>query len=281
MANPKSSSESIDTNSTELWHLSFHEDAPETIVLLHGLGTCHAEWTFVWPHLSAYHLLIPDLNGHSKSAHIEPTTIPGNAETVAQLIRTHAHGGRAHIVGLSMGGFTAVELVRKYPDLALSVFSTGAAPYGGFRLWITSQSPLFTALETVTKVAPKWVTDRVNELSYKAQGIAVPEDVKAAVGQNQSAKLSNAVFGSIGTIKPESMKDITVRTLTVAGGRMDAVEATRAQGRAMRESCVESRATVVRKAGHGWNLEFPELFAKGVLAWIQKRNLPEEFEELS
>lgn len=281
MTDLKNSSESFDQVSTELWHLSLNEDAPETIVLLHGLGTCHAEWTFVWPHLSAYHLLIPDLNGHSKSAQVEPTTIPGNAETVAQLIRKHAHGGKAHLVGLSMGGFTAVELVRKYPDLALSVFSTGAAPYGGFRKWITSQSSLFNTLESITKVVPKWVTDQVNDLSYKAQGITVPEDVKAAVAQNQSAKLTNAVFGSIGTIKPESMKDITVRTLTVAGGRMDAVEATRAQGRAMRESCAESRAAVVRKAGHGWNLEFPELFAQGVLAWIQKQDPPEEFEELS
>lgn len=281
MASPKGGSKSTETKSSELWHLSLNEDASETIVLLHGLGTCHAEWTLVWPHLSAYHLLIPDLNGHSKSAHIKPTTIPGNAETVAQLIRTHAHGGKAHIVGLSMGGFTAVELVRQYPDLALSVFSTGAAPYGGFRLWITSQSYLFNTLELATKLMPQWVTDQMSELSYKAQGITVPEELKGTASQNHSAKLTNAIFGSIGTIKPESMKDIRVRTLTVAGGRMDAVEATRAQGRAMRESCTESRAAVVRKAGHGWNLEFPELFAQGVLAWIQKRDLPDEFEELS
>ena len=96
--------ESIDEKTTDLWHLSLNEDAPDTIVLLHGLGTCHAEWTFVWPHLSAYHLLIPDLNGHSKSARVEPTTISGNAEAVARLIRSHARGGKAHIVGLSMGG---------------------------------------------------------------------------------------------------------------------------------------------------------------------------------
>ena len=77
------------------------------------------------------------------------------------------------------------------------------------------------------------------------------------------------------------MKYITVRTLVVAGGKMDAVEATRAQGRAMRESRAESRAVVVRKAGYGWSLQFPELFAQGLLAWSQKHDLPADFEELS
>jgi hypothetical protein len=40
------------------------------------------------------------------------------------------------------------------------------------------------------------------------------------------------------------------------------------------------KAYVVRKAVHGWDLQFPELFAEGIRAWVLDEDMPVEYEEL-
>jgi hypothetical protein len=37
---------------------------------------------------------------------------------------------------------------------------------------------------------------------------------------------------------------------------------------------------VVKGAVHAWNLQMPEVFAEGVRAWVEGRELPGEFEIL-
>ena len=71
------------------------------------------------------------------------------------------------------------------------------------------------------------------------------------------------------------------RVMLVAGGKTDDVESTQTMGQIIKQKCPGSRAFVVRKAVHAWDLQYPELFARGVQAWIKgEENLPEEFEEL-
>jgi hypothetical protein len=71
------------------------------------------------------------------------------------------------------------------------------------------------------------------------------------------------------------------RVMLVAGGKSDDVQATRRAGQIIKEKCLGSRAFVVRNAVHAWDLQFPELFAQGVRAWVENvKELPKEFEEL-
>ncbi len=58
------------------------------------------------------------------------------------------------------------------------------------------------------------------------------------------------------------------------------MDSTRDMGRVMREVQDGNKAVVVKKALHAWDLQFPELLAKGVVAWIRGEELPPEFEEL-
>lgn len=92
--------------------------SPESVVLLHVLFSCGLEWKQVCPKLSSYHLLVPDLPCHSASRGVcrrEDFSLELCADYVADLIRERAHDGRAHLVGMSTGGFVALELARKYP----------------------------------------------------------------------------------------------------------------------------------------------------------------------
>jgi hypothetical protein len=71
------------------------------------------------------------------------------------------------------------------------------------------------------------------------------------------------------------------RVMLVAGGKNDDVEATQTAGQMIKEKCPGSRAFVIKNAVHAWDLQFPELFAQGVRAWVEEVDeLPAEFVEL-
>ncbi len=64
-----------------------------------------------------YHLLVPDLPEHGRSADIKPFSIAGSVALVAELIRTQARGGKAHVVGLSEGAQITLALLAAAPEL--------------------------------------------------------------------------------------------------------------------------------------------------------------------
>jgi pimeloyl-ACP methyl ester carboxylesterase len=111
--------------SEQLFHLSLNDDKPRTILLLHGLMSSHREWAKITPSLSEYHLLIPDLPGHRSSDHLGPFTLSNASELVARLIRAYAHNSQCHVAGFSGGGFVAVELANRHPELVQSLFISG------------------------------------------------------------------------------------------------------------------------------------------------------------
>ncbi|KAH7126115.1 Alpha/Beta hydrolase protein [Dactylonectria macrodidyma] len=270
-----------DDTEPQLWSLSLNESATETIVLLHGLGTSHKEWMLVWPYLTAYHLLVVDLAGHSGSSSMRPTGVPAQVEHVAALIRSKAHGGTAHVVGLSMGGFVTVDLARTHPDMVRSAFATGAAPFTGIRMWAAKHPQVLGVMNTImTSRILQGLASWLDEMAWSAQGLTVPEELKLDLTENKSSEITVEVFSSFADITLDEMEKVAARTLVVAGGRMDDVAATKLQGDALRIGCPESKAVVVKDAFHPWNLQLPELFAQGILCWVEQRELPKEFEEL-
>ncbi|KAF4447742.1 hypothetical protein F53441_8761 [Fusarium austroafricanum] len=71
----------------ELFFVNLNQDKPTTVVLLHGLLNSHIEWCFVIPHLSDYHIIAPDISGHSQSRDILPADISSSTERVAVKLR--------------------------------------------------------------------------------------------------------------------------------------------------------------------------------------------------
>lgn len=270
-------------SSAVLGHVSLNPSASESILLLHGAGSSHREWSSVWPHLlPRYHVLAVDLPGHAASSGVGPAEIPAQATVLAPFVRENAVGGRAHVVGLSMGGFVALELARQDPAVVMSVFVSGAAPLNGWRLWAAQHESLVDAVEAAWgRAMPRWLIGKIAHAVDALQGLTVSDELRRDRRQPGAAGGGLGILASIGEVRMEAMEHVTARTLTVAGGRMDDVEATRRQGAALRRGCAESRAAVVRHAWHPWNLQLPELFAAGVYAWAKGLGeLPEGFEEL-
>ena len=112
------------------------------------LVSCHLEWKHIWPKLAEYHLLIPDLPCHSKSRNTcqkQDYSVGLCADLVAEMVRGHAHDGRAHVVGMGTSGFIVLDIVRRHPEVVASGFVSGAWPQKGARLAIAKHPRLLYA----------------------------------------------------------------------------------------------------------------------------------------
>ncbi|SPO01971.1 uncharacterized protein DNG_04644 [Cephalotrichum gorgonifer] len=256
----------------ELFFESHNEDKQETIILLHGLLSSHKEYDSVIPHLGAYHILAVDLNGHSGSAAIKPTTTSSSAENVAALIRARAKGGAAHVVGLSFGGFVGLVLAGRHPDLVRSLFVTGAAPFEGLYKWMAERPSVIWYSMRALLGMPVWLYWWLAE----AKGMKKNDGLYADMQKNLTWENVKDCYTSILSLSFEDVGKIEVRVLGVAGDKDDDLGSTRKMGEVLRDG----RAVVVRGAVHAWDLQFPELFARGVLAWVREEELPVEFESL-
>ncbi len=116
-------------------------DAPG-IVFVHSTRMTRAMW---WPQLrrlsGSFRCVAVDLPGHGVLA-AEPFTLEGAVDVVTRAIETEIPAGRAVIVGLSLGGYVAIDTAEGHPDLVTGLVLAGcsgeafgamAAPFRFFR----------------------------------------------------------------------------------------------------------------------------------------------------
>ena len=100
------------------------DDRPP-IVFLHATRLTGAQWARQVADLSdEFRCLTPDLPGHGTAADV-PFTLDGAADRVAALIERDA-GGRAIVVGLSLGAYVAMDLAARRPELVAGLVLAGA-----------------------------------------------------------------------------------------------------------------------------------------------------------
>jgi pimeloyl-ACP methyl ester carboxylesterase len=98
------------------------------LVILHGLFGSGGNWTTVARRLAATHrVIVADLRNHGASPHAEPMDYPSMAADVAALIEARA-GGRAAVIGHSMGGKVAMWLTLTRPALVERLVVVDVAP---------------------------------------------------------------------------------------------------------------------------------------------------------
>lgn len=87
------------------------ERGAPAVVLLHGAGVSGWMWARQAAALAGdLHLLIPDLPGHGRSNQLPWTSIADTAAMITELVAARTEDGRAHVVGLSLGGYVGLHL---------------------------------------------------------------------------------------------------------------------------------------------------------------------------
>ena len=243
-------------------------DAP-SIVFLPGGGVGGWSWR---PQIEAFqpdfHLLVPDLPEHGQSLAEAPFTITDAAARVAELIHKRAHGGHAHLVGLSLGaqvGVAVLAVAGRLVDRALlsgaSVRPLPGASLIGPTLWLYAPFKNIPALI------------RLNQHS-----LGVPDAYAAEFAQDtrrgSTAALTHILEANMSFGLPPGLTRLKNPTLVLVGEKEPGVM--RRSARALAASLTGGSAYLVRGAIHNWPLANPVLFNRTLRAWLTDQPLPEE-----
>ena len=121
-------------------------DAP-AIVFVHGTWLARSSWSPQLADLAdTYRVIALDLPGHGVLAD-RPFTVRGAADELERVI-VEAAGGRAVVVGLSLGGYVAMDLAAREPDRIRGLVLAGA-----------TQEPV--GLRARPYLALAWAVDRL------------------------------------------------------------------------------------------------------------------------
>lgn len=102
-------------------------DAP-AVLFLHGLGLSGAMWQPQFERLADdYHCLAPDLPECENSAASDPFTLKDASRRVPDVIRERIPGRSAHLVGLSIGGAIALQMLCDEPQVLDHLLVSGMA----------------------------------------------------------------------------------------------------------------------------------------------------------
>lgn len=242
-----------------------------TIVFLHGGGLSSRMWQPIIERLPEFYCLAPDLPEHGHSASLAPFDLDDAARRVAEMIRLHVPGRKAHLVGLSLGGAVVLNIARLDPAVAGRMMVTGTAARLGKFLGQLSLSSLwmlhYYKPETLVKQSAKqWGIPEAYLPLFQ-------EDLLHAT----SADFNRTLIENL--MRQELPECLLAPLLVTVGGKetLPAKQAARKLTRLYREAT----GRLVPGMGHVWALQNPDLFAATVKAWVSENPLPAALQPLS
>ena len=248
-------------NQQNLHLTEHHPDADESILFLHGGNVAGWSWTEEAEALPDHHSLVPDLPGFGGSARHPWIDLSTTADELADLVRERAHGGTAHVVGLSLGGVVGTALAARHPDLVRSVFVTGAILRGvrGFERWAgLAQIPLWSSPGYWRTMA------RAFRLPPDATDIFVTTGL--GIDRDSIRRMTPQLYDGVPAGDLDGLRRLTAPMLAMAGEK---------ESRTIRGAMDEVTSRVPHAAArlapgmhHVWNVEDPDLFHATLTHWL-------------
>ena len=236
------------------------EDTRPTILFLHGTRLTGSSWAAQVRALGdEFHCLAPDLPGHGAQAAV-PFAIDDAADRAAAVIASEAHGGRAIVVGLSLGGYLAMAVAARHPERVAGLVVAGAtAEPIGVRSWF------YRGLATAFTVIPGPLITRMNRWFFRYR---YPREIGDPI-------LQGGFWFAGGAVALRSLVGQEFRPRLAAypgpslliNGQLD-VFFRPTERRFVRAATSPSRATL-RRATHLANLDAPEAFTEAVRAFAR------------
>ena len=240
----------------------------DTIVLLHGLGSCEQDWLLQMPVFSErFHVVTPDLCGHGQSAK------PRGRVSVAHLagdvigLLDALNVTRAHVVGLSLGGCVAQQMALDEPCRvrSLTLVNTFARfdPGGpGNAIPLALRMAVLGMLGLPAQA--RFVAARLFPKPEQAQFRAMAAERIAANDPATYRRLLQAIraFDVTGRLG-----EIACPTLVIAGDR-DTTVPLRAK-RLLAERIPGARFELIADSGHATPIDQPDVFNRLMLGFVE------------
>lgn len=244
-----------------------------TVLMLHGIGGGHLAFapqveTFA---TSGYRAVAWDMPGYGRSAPIEPYTFKGLAQSCIGLIEA-LKCKDVILLGHSMGGMVAQEVVARRPDLVSRLVLCGTSPAFGKpdgdwqREFIAQRTAPLDAGRSMADLAETLVPQMIGPGS-------LPEGVRLAthcMGTVPAATYRRALECIVTFDRRGNLPNISVPTLLLAGEHDR--NAPPAVMKKMAEAIPHGTYIEMKGIGHLQNLEAPDEFDSLVLNFL---SLPE------
>ena len=240
-----------------------------TVVMLHGIGGGHLSFAPQVETLasSGYRAVAWDMPGYGHSTPIEPYTFKGLAESCIALIES-LKCGDVTLLGHSMGGMVAQEVMARRPELVNKLILCGTSPAFGKpdgdwqREFIAQRTAPLDAGKTMAELAETLVPQMVGPG-------ALPEGVHLAthcMSQVPPATYRRALEALVTFDRRANLPFISVPTMVVAGEHDRT--APPAVMKKMAAAIPNSSYLEIRGVGHLQNLEAPDDFDGLVLNFL-------------
>jgi pimeloyl-ACP methyl ester carboxylesterase len=217
-----------------------------------------------------YRCLVPDLPHYGKSFEQGPFEMSRAAAAVAELIRSRADTGRAHVVGLSLGAQVGVQLLATEPKVVDRAVLCGAAinrvpfvPLTRRLLSLPARNSMYRWMVGRYRTAWQAKVPPAHRAEYR-------EDVRLIT----SGQLADVIMASSGFTLPDELDKSDSPALFVTGGKE--LPVMRRWAAALAQQMPNGIDRVAAGMPHDWPTRYPDLFARTLDAWFTDGALPPE-----
>jgi len=256
----------------ECYHLESGSPADPGIVFLHAGPLSSRMWQPQLDRLGDdFYCLAPDLPGHGRSRELSHFGLEEAARQVADFIRARVPGGRASLVGLSLGGAVALTLLRLEPQVVERAMVSGTSARLG----------KFTGRLSLAVLPLLRLMSLEKQAESTLRMLSVPDAYRDLVWddlvEGATETYNRAVFKALMALELPAQINCP---LLVAAGEKETLPARRA---AQRLLALYPQAVGVSVPGlhHLWNLQDPGLFSETVRAFALGQPLPERLNRRS
>lgn len=265
----------VDGNQIAYRELSKGKSQLPLVMLVH-LGATLDNWDPKLLDLIAekHHVIVVDLPGVGASQGKVAPTIPGMAEQTIAFIQALGFD-KINLLGLSMGGMIAQEIIRIKPTLVNRLILAGTGPRGGKEMdKVTGKTFTFMFKGLVNRIDPK----RYIFYNHDEQGKIEALKVLGRMGMRtkEFADKEMNVPGFLTQLKAikrwgkdpqDGLRFITQSTLIVNGDKDMQVPTKNSYD--MHEKIKDSKLIIYPNAGHGSIFQYAEEFSKELIAFLE------------
>lgn len=241
------------------------------VLLLHGLGATGESWQLQIPALvnAGYRVIVPDLRGFGKSSY------PGgrnNPKTMAQDMVDLMEGlalEKFHLIGISLGGIVALDLVLAEPEMAKSLVITNS--FAKLRpkkisFWFFYVMRLILVHLIGIETQASYVADRLfPEPGQVELHSAFREQVSQSNPRGYRSTMRSLAFFDV----TSEVGEIQIPTLVITGEK-DTIVPPASQAE-LAELIPGTQQIIIKDAGHAVIAEKPDEYNQVIYGFLQKQ----------